>query len=379
MKNSGQSMPGSSSSMAAIPQLDLSGVTGITSSNGDLFETSSMKAEKSSENPNLGISQQTVNGGAVGYRHNFVTASLVLEKRLQLISGYADGTIAMSKLPLDLNPRSWRAHNSRVNALLLMPFDNKEYLVSGSSDFYIRVWDLEAEPPVLVHTFANHCGPVRALFSPDAQDVRRFGWKNRFFSIGEDRIVGLFGVDRTPHCVRVFPNHPAPIQEVRWRPDEDYLLVQCNDGTVAVWEMESGTLESTVRGPDADTILSFAKNLSRQEPGQALRPVSRQSITGACIPIEGESPVQAVLLNIKYISQELAEHLQQFDQQRQALQSRMRRDSIDRSSEPPQPSSTTTKFLKRKVSFYHLQHIFNIIFNPDPKSMGEKEEILNFF
>lgn len=322
-----------------IPSLNLSG---MSSQNGDLdsirFDAFSSRADTSSPAPNQldqsttiqGAYSNALGGFGAGYsldasgRRNFVTASLVLEKKLQLISGYADGTISMSKLPLDMNPRSWRAHNSRVNALLLMPVDNKEYLISGSSDFYIRVWDLEAEPPVLVHTFANHCGPVRSLFAPDPQDVRRRGWRNRFFSIGEDRIVGLFGVDRTPHCVRVFPNHSAPISEVRWRPDEDYLLVQCTDGSVSVWEMESGTQESAVRGPDADTILSFAKPLSRADPTQALKPVSRQSITGVSIPIDGESPVQAVLLNIKYISQELGEHLQQFDQQRQAHQARLR-------------------------------------------------------
>lgn len=321
---------------SSIPSLNLSG---MSSQNGDLdsvrFDAFSSRADTSSPAPDAMLSQSQLMQGGNAFNHgmhgsgntfprNFVTASLVLEKKLQLISGYADGTISMSKLPLDMNPRSWRAHNSRVNALLLMPADNKEYLISGSSDFYIRVWDLEAEPPVLVHTFANHCGPVRSLFAPDPQDIRRRGWKNRFFSIGEDRIVGLFGVDRTPHCVRVFPNHPAPISEVRWRPDEDYLLVQSTDGSVCVWEMESGTQESAVRGPDADTILSFAKPLSRADPTQALKPVSRQSITGVSIPIEGESPVQAVLLNIKYISQELGEHLQQFDQQRQAHQARLR-------------------------------------------------------
>lgn len=343
----------------AIPQLNLSGVSSLNGDNEARFDAFSTRAETASPAPTdpsltqsqamtaaytnpmgfaAGYSSNASGNSNLSYRRNFVTSSLVLEKKLQLISGYADGTITMSKLPLDMNPRAWRAHNSRVNALLLMPVDNKEYLISGSSDFYIRVWDLESEPPVLVHTFANHCGPVRSLFAPDPQDVRRRGWKNRFFSIGEDRIVGLFGVDRTPHCVRVFPNHPAPISEVRWRPDEDYLLVQCTDGSVSIWEMESGTQESSVRGPDADTMLSFAKPLSRADPTQALKPMSRQSITGVSIPIDGESPVQAVLLNIKYISQELAEHLQHFDQQRQALQSRLRESSGKTS--PRNPAST---------------------------------------
>jgi WD40 repeat protein len=315
------------SQKSSIPSLNFSGLSSSTSaiSNGHSpsgsVDSMHVAMSDSAANHNLDSLLQSSSGMS---RSAFVTASMVLEKKLMLISGYSDGTICMSKLPLDMNPRYWRAHHARINTLLLIPSDNKEYLISGSDDYYIRVWDLDAEPPVLVHTFANHGGPVRSLFSPDPHDVRRRGWKTRFFSIGEDRTVGLFGVDRTPHCVRVFPNHPSAISEVRWRPDEDYLMVQCTDGSLSIWEMESGSLESSVRGYDAEERMKWSKPLSRGEAGSALKPVSRQSITGVSIPIEDESPVQAVLLNIKYISQELAEHLQAFDQQRQAHQAKMR-------------------------------------------------------
>ena len=43
-----------------------------------------------------------------------------------------------------------------------------------------------------------------------------------------------------------FPGHPAPITEVRLRLDQDYLLVQCEDTSVSVWEMSTGQLEGCI-------------------------------------------------------------------------------------------------------------------------------------
>lgn len=31
-----------------------------------------------------------------------------------------------------------------------------------------------------------------------------------------------------------------PIQTVKWRPHDDFLVIGCTDGTVYVWQMETG-------------------------------------------------------------------------------------------------------------------------------------------
>ena len=33
-----------------------------------------------------------------------------------------------------------------------------------------------------------------------------------------------------------------PIQCVKWRPHDDFLVIGCTDGTVYVWQMETGKL-----------------------------------------------------------------------------------------------------------------------------------------
>lgn len=132
----------------------------------------------------------------------FVTASLIVEKEMQMICGFSDGTISISKLPTDPSPVTWSAHRSTVNCLLLFRREKGNILISGSNDFYIKLWDLSSlspgstgeQPGKLLHTFSCHSGPVRSLFMPDAETAPK-AWKNRFFSIGEDRSVALFQID----------------------------------------------------------------------------------------------------------------------------------------------------------------------------------------
>lgn len=34
--------------------------------------------------------------------------------------------------------------------------------------------------------------------------------------------------------------HLFPIQVIKWRPSDDYLVVGCSDGSVYVWQMDTG-------------------------------------------------------------------------------------------------------------------------------------------
>jgi len=34
--------------------------------------------------------------------------------------------------------------------------------------------------------------------------------------------------------------HLFPIETVKWRPNDDFVVIGCTDGTVHVWQMETG-------------------------------------------------------------------------------------------------------------------------------------------
>lgn len=43
---------------------------------------------------------------------------------------------------------------------------------------------------------------------------------------------------------------------IKWRPLDDFLIVGCSDGTVYVWQMETGHLDRVLHGMLAEEVLS---------------------------------------------------------------------------------------------------------------------------
>lgn len=106
-----------------------------------------------------------------------------------------------------------------------------------------------------------------------------------FFSAGSvcciaaDHSVSLVGLrDRKVHLVANL--QPSPITVIKWRPQEDFLLVGCSDGSVFVWETTSGHMDRFLPpGPTANSALSAAEHPFRIPPrlykrhGFAVRPL----------------------------------------------------------------------------------------------------------
>lgn len=58
-------------------------------------------------------------------------------------------------------------------------------------------------------------------------------------SIASDHSVALLGL-KDQRCILLASRHLFPVKDIRWRPLDDFLLVQCEDNTVYVWQMETG-------------------------------------------------------------------------------------------------------------------------------------------
>jgi WD40 repeat protein len=50
--------------------------------------------------------------------------------------------------------------------------------------------------------------------------------------------------------------HLFPIHTIKWRPLDDFMIVGCVDGSVYVWQMETGHLDRVLHGIIAEEILS---------------------------------------------------------------------------------------------------------------------------
>ena len=58
-------------------------------------------------------------------------------------------------------------------------------------------------------------------------------------SVASDHSVTLLSL-KERKCIMLAGRHLFPVQTIRWRPLDDFMLVSCTDGTVYVWQMETG-------------------------------------------------------------------------------------------------------------------------------------------
>lgn len=203
----------------------------------------------------------------------------ILVDQEYLIHGYTDGSILASSIftlchehlgkdvrPCEMflprvetevyNPPQhviFKGHTGRVTCLLQPKFQlsaNKEWIVSGSSDFTVRLW-LKSTGK-LVHTFSPQSGEIVSLHHlPSDTSIRM---KNSIGSVSRDHSVAILSLD-PPACCHLIAGHPFPVTSVRWRALDDFLMVGCTDGSVYVWHLGSLHLDSHASGQAAVDIL----------------------------------------------------------------------------------------------------------------------------
>ena len=59
--------------------------------------------------------------------------------------------------------------------------------------------------------------------------------------MAQDHSVSLLGI-RERKTLLLASRHTFPVETVRWRAKDDFMVVGCADGTVYVWQMETGKL-----------------------------------------------------------------------------------------------------------------------------------------
>jgi WD40 repeat protein len=58
-------------------------------------------------------------------------------------------------------------------------------------------------------------------------------------SVASDHSVALISL-RERKCIMLAGRQLFPVQTIKWRPLDDFLIIGCTDGTVYVWQMETG-------------------------------------------------------------------------------------------------------------------------------------------
>ncbi len=145
-----------------------------------------------------------------------------------------------------------------------------KYIATASRDKTAKVFD--ADSGNLLTTHSEHTGPVRAVaFAPDGKSAfSASGSRVRVWNVEDSKLLGEIGgfehdvhavlvdgeriiagsADRTARqfklsdrsLVRSYTPHPAWILSLAWHEPTHRLSAGCLDGTIAVWDLKSGTL-----------------------------------------------------------------------------------------------------------------------------------------
>uniref|UniRef100_A0A6I8PCB6 WD repeat domain 7 n=1 Tax=Ornithorhynchus anatinus TaxID=9258 RepID=A0A6I8PCB6_ORNAN len=200
-----------------------------------------------------------------------VTASVYIPSHGRLVCGREDGSIIIVPATQTaivqllqgehMLRRGWpphrtlRGHRNKVTCLLyphqVSARYDQRYLISGGVDFSVIIWDIFSGE--MKHIFCVHGGEITQLLVPPENCSTRV--QHCICSVASDHSVGLLSL-REKKCIMLASRHLFPIQVIKWRPSDDYLVVGCSDGSVYVWQMDTGALDRCVMGITAVEILN---------------------------------------------------------------------------------------------------------------------------
>ncbi|XP_030045094.1 WD repeat-containing protein 72 isoform X2 [Microcaecilia unicolor] len=212
--------------------------------------------------------------GIIGHFYAAVTSSLYIPSLDKLVCGCEDGKIIVtfalhairarllddhSLLRGSLPHRVFEGHNGCVTCLLYPHTESDQFdpnwLVSGCQDSSVILWDVFTGE--ILQNFTFQAGPVLKLLVPPA------GYKTKVHlsvcCVCSDHSVALLHLQQRL-CLLHARKHLFPVKMIKWHPVEDVLIVGCEDDSVYVWEIETGTLERYETGEMAKAILTSCED-----------------------------------------------------------------------------------------------------------------------
>uniref|UniRef100_A0A8C5JSC8 WD repeat domain 72 n=1 Tax=Junco hyemalis TaxID=40217 RepID=A0A8C5JSC8_JUNHY len=165
-------------------------------------------------------------------------------------------------------------HSSRVTCLLY-PHDKSvrfdpSWLLSGGQDSVVILWDIFTGG--ILQQFNLQSGAVTELLrSPEHYRVNQ----SIVCCLCSDHSVAILHLQKR-QCLLHARKHLFPVKKIKFDPLENVLIVGCEDNSVYIWEIETGTLERHETGDTARAILAAIEDSEYLVAGAVL-PVSQES------------------------------------------------------------------------------------------------------
>jgi WD40 repeat protein len=154
----------------------------------------------------------------------------VNEKRGEVAVGYSDNFIRVFDLEELKERAAWQAHTNSVFTLRYTP--DQDFLISGSRDARLNVWDARAgyvkAAEVVAHLYAiNHLE-----FSPDGKHFVTCSMDKSIKVWDSESLSLLKVIDRSRHA-----GHGTSVNRLLWTTFNDQLVSASDDRTLSVWNI----------------------------------------------------------------------------------------------------------------------------------------------
>ncbi|CAF3707336.1 unnamed protein product [Rotaria socialis] len=147
-------------------------------------------------------------------------------------------------------------HNQTITCLIHPHSEYSRYdikhLVSGSIDHSIRLWDLENSTQL--HMFTVHSGSILMFHIPPP--MLNVKVQYCVCSVANDHSVSLISL-KERRLILLANRQSFPVVGLRWRINDDFLLIKCSDGSLFVWHIETGNLDRIEQGIVADELFDW--------------------------------------------------------------------------------------------------------------------------
>jgi len=146
--------------------------------------------------------------------------------------GCGDGSIRIFDFETYEEKKILKGHldDFSVNSICYHP--NGKYLLSGSRDAYLNVWDIENDYALIHHIPAHNYAIYSIIFSPD----------KKFFATGSrDKTIKIWDTENFEMLLRIdkmeHEGHSHSVNKLLWSDFNNYLVSTGDDKAIMVWKI----------------------------------------------------------------------------------------------------------------------------------------------
>jgi WD repeat-containing protein 61 len=155
--------------------------------------------------------------------------------------GCGDGSIRIFDFETFVEKKILKGHVDDFSVNTVRYHPNGKYLLSGSRDAYLNVWDIENDYALIHHIPAHNYAIYSIVFSPD-KNLFATGSRDKTIKIWDARLndgVGqaenfelLLRIDKSQHG-----GHTHSVNKLLWSSFNNYLISAGDDKAIMVWKI----------------------------------------------------------------------------------------------------------------------------------------------